>query len=125
MAQRGKQYNESRQKLNGDAANEFSDAVKGIIESSFAKFDETVDVAVRLGVDPRHADQMVRGSGATGRRRRTRPVLVGRRRSRHTLDRLRAQAHRVFCLPDPAARRQRPVTGIPPAGEPVALWPFY
>jgi large subunit ribosomal protein L1 len=32
------------------------------VESSFAKFDETVDVAVRLGVDPRHADQMVRGT---------------------------------------------------------------
>ncbi len=32
------------------------------IGTSFAKFDETVDVAVRLGVDPRHADQMVRGS---------------------------------------------------------------
>jgi len=31
-------------------------------ESSYAKFDETVDVAVRLGVDPRHADQMVRGA---------------------------------------------------------------
>jgi large subunit ribosomal protein L1 len=32
------------------------------LESSYAKFDETIDVAVRLGVDPRHADQMVRGS---------------------------------------------------------------
>lgn len=32
------------------------------LSSSFAKFDETVDVAVRLGVDPRHADQMVRGT---------------------------------------------------------------
>jgi large subunit ribosomal protein L1 len=32
------------------------------LESSYVKFDETVDVAVRLGVDPRHADQMVRGS---------------------------------------------------------------
>jgi large subunit ribosomal protein L1 len=32
------------------------------LESAFAKFDETVDVAVRLGVDPRHADQMIRGS---------------------------------------------------------------
>ena len=32
------------------------------IDSSYAKFDETIDVAVRLSVDPRHADQMVRGS---------------------------------------------------------------
>ena len=40
----------------------FNDAVKLAIDSSYAKFDETVDVAVRLGVDPRHADQMVRGT---------------------------------------------------------------
>jgi large subunit ribosomal protein L1 len=62
MAKRGKKYNEARQNLNGDAATDFNDAVKKTLESSFAKFDETVDVAVRLGVDPRHADQMVRGS---------------------------------------------------------------
>jgi large subunit ribosomal protein L1 len=40
----------------------FEEAVQHTLASSFAKFDETVDVAVRLGVDPRHADQMVRGS---------------------------------------------------------------
>jgi large subunit ribosomal protein L1 len=39
-----------------------SDALEKAIDASFAKFDETVDVAVRLGVDPRHADQMIRGS---------------------------------------------------------------
>ena len=33
-----------------------------VIDASYAKFDESVDVAVRLGVDPRHADQMVRGT---------------------------------------------------------------
>ncbi len=38
------------------------DALKTAIDASFAKFDETIDVAVRLGVDPRHADQMIRGS---------------------------------------------------------------
>lgn len=38
------------------------EAINLVKESSFAKFDETVDVAVRLGVDPRHADQMVRGA---------------------------------------------------------------
>ncbi|MCP3954978.1 MAG: 50S ribosomal protein L1, partial [Desulfobacterales bacterium] len=37
-------------------------AVEKAIETSYAKFDETIDVAVRLGVDPRHADQMVRGT---------------------------------------------------------------
>jgi len=40
----------------------FQEAVQTAIESSFAKFDETIDVAVKLGVDPRHADQMVRGT---------------------------------------------------------------
>ncbi len=38
------------------------EALTSALDGSFAKFDETVDVAVRLGVDPRHADQMVRGS---------------------------------------------------------------
>lgn len=38
------------------------DALELAVSSSYVKFDETVDVAVRLGVDPRHADQMVRGT---------------------------------------------------------------
>ena len=38
------------------------EALSLVKETSYAKFDETVDVAVRLGVDPRHADQMVRGA---------------------------------------------------------------
>ena len=37
------------------------DAVAAVKETSNAKFDETVEVAINLGVDPRHADQMVRG----------------------------------------------------------------
>jgi large subunit ribosomal protein L1 len=44
------------------SATSFAEAVETAIKSSFAKFDETIDVAVRLGVDPRHADQMVRGT---------------------------------------------------------------
>ena len=39
-----------------------SEALNLVKEASFAKFDETVDVAFRLGVDPRHADQMIRGA---------------------------------------------------------------
>ncbi len=39
-----------------------SDAVAAVKQAAFAKFDETVDVAVNLGVDPRHADQIVRGT---------------------------------------------------------------
>ena len=61
MPKRGKKYIESRKKAD-TGKNDFNEAVKLIVDSSFAKFDETVDVAVRLGVDPRHADQMVRGT---------------------------------------------------------------
>lgn len=39
-----------------------SEAIELVKNASYTKFDETVDVAVRLGVDPRHADQMVRGA---------------------------------------------------------------
>ncbi len=62
MPKRGKKYLESRKKLNAGQKHGFSEAVQLTVESSFAKFDETVDLAVRLGVDPRHADQMVRGT---------------------------------------------------------------
>ncbi|MBW2432704.1 MAG: 50S ribosomal protein L1 [Deltaproteobacteria bacterium] len=62
MSKRGKKYSESRKRIDSEDVDSFNDAVKMTLESSFAKFDETVDLAVRLGVDPRHADQMVRGS---------------------------------------------------------------
>ena len=62
MPKRGKKYIESRKKTDIDNKNDFNEAIKLIVDSSYAKFDETVDVAVRLGVDPRHADQMVRGT---------------------------------------------------------------
>jgi large subunit ribosomal protein L1 len=62
MPKRGKKFSEAKKKINSEAAASFADAVKLTIASSYAKFDETIDVAVRLGVDPRHADQMVRGS---------------------------------------------------------------
>ncbi|UCG07518.1 MAG: 50S ribosomal protein L1 [Desulfobacterales bacterium] len=62
MSKRGKKYNESKSRINAEAATSFVDAVQKTLDASFAKFDETVDIAVRLGVDPRHADQMIRGS---------------------------------------------------------------
>ena len=62
MPKRGKKYIEAQKRMSADTFNGFDEAVKMALESSFVKFDETVDVAVRLGVDPRHADQMVRGS---------------------------------------------------------------
>ena len=62
MPKRGKKYIESQKTISTGLSNGFDDAVKMALETSFVKFDETVDVAVRLGVDPRHADQMVRGT---------------------------------------------------------------
>ena len=62
MSKRGKKYIESQNKIIIGSSNGFDEAVKKAVESSYVKFDETIDVAVRLSVDPRHADQMVRGS---------------------------------------------------------------
>jgi large subunit ribosomal protein L1 len=62
MPKRGKKYNDSSSKIESGKRYDFTEAIDTAISSSFAKFDETIDVAVRLGVDPRHADQMVRGT---------------------------------------------------------------
>jgi len=65
MPKRCKKYIEARKSVEADKSALYitlEDAVKKILEVSYVKFDETVDVAVRLGVDPRHADQMVRGT---------------------------------------------------------------
>ena len=62
MRTHGKKFGVALAKV--DRAREFpvGEAVKLVKQASFAKFNETVDVAVRLGVDPRHADQVVRGT---------------------------------------------------------------
>lgn len=62
MPKRGKRYLESRNKINPDARFNFTEGVRMAVGTAYAKFDETVEVAIRLGVDPKHADQMVRGS---------------------------------------------------------------
>jgi large subunit ribosomal protein L1 len=62
MPKRGKNYIDSKSKLKGTVPSTLAEAISLMLGSAYAKFDETVDVAVRLGVDPRHADQMVRGT---------------------------------------------------------------
>lgn len=62
MPKRGRKYKESAKKVNSEVRLNVHEAFKMAVDSSYAKFDETVDVAVRLGVDPRHSDQMVRGT---------------------------------------------------------------
>jgi large subunit ribosomal protein L1 len=62
MAARGKKFRAAVAKVDRTKEYPIPDAVVLVKDSSFAKFDETVDVAVNLGVDPRHADQVVRGT---------------------------------------------------------------
>jgi large subunit ribosomal protein L1 len=62
MPKHGKKYLESRNKVNREAKYSLDEAVKLLQETSYAKFDETVDVSFRLGVDPKYPDQQVRGS---------------------------------------------------------------
>jgi large subunit ribosomal protein L1 len=62
MARRSRRYREVLAKVDRTKRYTFEEAVKLALETATAKFDETVEVAVNLGVDPRHADQMVRGS---------------------------------------------------------------
>jgi large subunit ribosomal protein L1 len=62
MPKRGKKYVESRGRVDSLKRYDVSEAIQLALNSSYAKFDETIDVAVKLGVDPRHSDQMVRGT---------------------------------------------------------------
>jgi len=60
VARRGKKYTEVRELRDKDEYS-LEEAVSFMKKNSFAKFDESIDVAVRLGVNPKHSDQMVRG----------------------------------------------------------------
>ena len=62
MAKHGKRYREAAAKVDRNQRYPFQDAVNLALEASSSKFDETVETAVALGVNPRHADQMVRGA---------------------------------------------------------------
>jgi large subunit ribosomal protein L1 len=85
MAKKGKRYNQALEKVNGDEAVSLTDAVALLAQQPKAKFRESVDLSFKLGVDPRHSDQMVRGTvdlpHGTGKKRR---IIV-------------------FCQPGPAA----------------------
>jgi large subunit ribosomal protein L1 len=78
----GKRYREASEKLKGQAScTEISQALDLVKDGANAKFDETVEIAARLGVDPRHADQQVRGTVAlphgTGRTVRVLVIAKG------------------------------------------------
>lgn len=77
MPKRGKNYQESMKLVDRSVQYDLAEAIDLVQKTAKAKFDETVELSVRLGVDPRHADQQVRGAvvlpHGTGK---TRKVLV-------------------------------------------------
>ena len=62
MAKFGKKYQEAAKLVEAGKAYDLAEAVEVVKKTATAKFDETVDVAVRLGVNPKYADQQVRGA---------------------------------------------------------------
>lgn len=81
MRQHGKKFANSAKRVQEGLAYEYGKALELVKTGAFAKFDETVEVAVRLGVDPRHADQIVRGTvvlpAGTGKTVRVLVIAVG------------------------------------------------
>src|SRR5450432_3458048 len=77
----GKNYKSAAAKVDRSKRYLLEDACKLLPETKVAKFDESVDIAVRLGVDPKHADQMVRGAvvlpHGTGKSQRVAVVAKG------------------------------------------------
>ena len=77
MPKHGKKYTDAAKKIDFTAQYEIKDVLELVKQNASAKFDETVEVAFRLGVDPRHADQQIRGAvvlpNGTGK---SRTVLV-------------------------------------------------
>jgi large subunit ribosomal protein L1 len=72
MVNRGKKYLEAKSKADRNKRYELEEGIKLLLETVYAKFDEGIDLAIRLGVDPKKADQMVRGTvvlpNGTGRK---------------------------------------------------------
>ncbi|MBC5638539.1 MULTISPECIES: 50S ribosomal protein L1 [Ornithinibacillus] len=62
MAKRGKRYQEAAKLIDRSKSYDINEAVALLKETAKAKFDETVEVAFRLGVDPKKADQQIRGA---------------------------------------------------------------
>tara|TARA_Y100001970_G_scaffold127593_1_gene157620 strand:+ start:1033 stop:1722 length:690 start_codon:yes stop_codon:yes gene_type:complete len=58
----GKRYRENLEKIDSNLNYSLDDAVEILKKASAPKFDETIDISINLGVDPRHADQLVRGT---------------------------------------------------------------
>ncbi len=83
MSDKGKKYKKAVDQVDRTKRYPLEEAIQLALSSSFTRFDETVDLAVRLGVDPRHADQMVRGAvvlpNGTGKTTRVLVFAKGRK----------------------------------------------
>lgn len=81
MRTHGKKFTNASKQRDAALSYQVRQALELVKSSAFAKFDETVEVAVRLGVDPRHADQVVRGTvvlpAGTGKTVRVLVIAVG------------------------------------------------
>lgn len=64
MPKHGKNYKNKLQGIDRSVLQSVDEGIEMVLKSTYAKFDETFDVAMKLGVDPRHADQMIRSSVA-------------------------------------------------------------
>jgi large subunit ribosomal protein L1 len=62
MAKRGKKYQQNTTDIDRTVLYSLDESLEKVLKAKYAKFDESLDIAVRLGVDPRHADQMIRSS---------------------------------------------------------------
>lgn len=62
MAKRGKRYNGVKSKVQSQAKLTVEQGIQLAVETATAKFDESIDVAIRLGIDPKQSDQQVRGA---------------------------------------------------------------
>jgi large subunit ribosomal protein L1 len=62
MSTRGKRYLQSREKIDRNNRYDLDEGLKLLKDGGRAKFDESVDMSIRLGVNPKHADQMIRGT---------------------------------------------------------------
>lgn len=81
MAKRGKNYNKADELRRSQEEYSLEDAVGLLKKLSYVKFDESVDISLRLGVDPKHSDQMVRGTvilpHGTGKKKKVCVIAAG------------------------------------------------
>lgn len=81
MSRHGKKYVEKTKKVNNETYYELKEAVRLVKENATAKFDESIETHIRLGVDPRHADQQVRSTvvlpHGTGKTKRVLVITMG------------------------------------------------